>query len=279
MPVRPRFDKNRTLTAARGFIFAGRSYSPGDPFPHPDDGNIPDRLKARQYEARAVNMGDAIPPDPIHMIGPKGGRYQVHAPWLDKPIIARGLAVAQKTIAKLRENGPPLGWIEGGSEVTISGGKGGWYKVSAPWLDEPVNVHGHEDAAALQLEIHKAGPPLLDPVEGPAAFVLVSVEEGGQFVVHAPWLKPEVFADAKAAEERQAEIREAGPPDGWTPDDAPVGDDTAPGADTPVDENSNKSGSEQAGADAAGDTSGAQGPENTNDAADTATGETSDGSN
>lgn len=64
----------------------------------------------------------------------------------------------------------------------------------------------------------------LEPVEGHAASVLVSIDDD-MFVVNAPWLEsPEPFDNAEAAEARQAELREEGPPEGWKP-----ADDGAPG--------------------------------------------------
>lgn len=70
---------------------------------------------------------------------------------------------------------------------------------------------------------------LLEPVEGHAAFVLVTIDDD-MFIVNAPWLdSPEPFASAEEAEARQAEVREAGPPEGWEPgDDIAAAGDAAP---------------------------------------------------
>ncbi len=160
MPVRPRFDPKRALIAARGFSFLGRAYGPGDPFPHPDDAaSIAPRLLARQYEGHAVNHAPEAPADPIQMTGPAGGRYTITAPWLERPLVIRGKVNAEKALADIREEGAPLGWIEGGTETEIEEAGGGWYAISAPWLAEPEKVQGREAAEARQREIHDAGPP------------------------------------------------------------------------------------------------------------------------
>lgn len=162
MAVRPRFDPKRPLVAARDFTFMGKNYDPGDAFGPFDPGVVSDRMRARQYEARRVNHGEgtaAEPASPIQMTGPKGGRYTITAPWLEEPEVLRGKAKAEKRLAELQEEGAPLGFIAGGSDVTVEGGDGGWYEVSAPWLDEPEKVQGREAAEARQLELHEAGPP------------------------------------------------------------------------------------------------------------------------
>lgn len=167
MAVRPRFDPKRSLVAARDFTFMGRDYKPGDPFA-PEGAS--DRMRARQYEARAVNFGedtaDSSDAEPVQMTGPKGGRYTITAPWLDEPEVVRGKANAEKRLAELRAEGAPLGFIEGGSAVTVEGGEGGWYEVNAPWLDEPEKVQGREAAEARQRELHDAGEPDTDGGEG-----------------------------------------------------------------------------------------------------------------
>lgn len=218
MPVRPRFDPKRALIAARDFTFLGRAYAPGDPFPHADDAEAAnDRLRARQYEARAVNFGpeEAAEEDPITMTGPKGGRYEINAPWLERPLTIRGKVNAEKALADLREEGAPLGWIDGGSDVEVEEVGGGWYAISAPWLDEPEKVQGREDAEARQREIHAEGEPATH--HG----VTLAESEGGNgyYDLTADWLdEPEKVHGIDAARERAAELREAGPPEGWTPE-------------------------------------------------------------
>ncbi len=162
MPHRLRFDPKRPLVAARAFTFMGKAYNPGDPF-KPEGAD--DRLRARQYEARAVNHGpdeEAVQAaaDPVKMTeSEKRHTYLITAPWLDEPITVRGKANAEKRLAEVRAEGAPVGFIDGGSDVTVEGGEGGWYTVDAPWLDEPEKVQGREAAEARQAELHEAGEP------------------------------------------------------------------------------------------------------------------------
>lgn len=211
MPVRPRFDPKRALIAARTFTFGGRAYAPGQPFPHPDDAEaIPDRLRARQYEARAVDFAPEADaePDLVTMSGPQGGRYTIEAPWLERPLSIRGKVNAEKALAEMREEGPPLGWIEGGTEVEIEESGGGWYAISAPWLDEAENVQGREAAEKRQREIHDAGRPVVpeNAIEADAA--------GGD-----SGDAPE--QNAAKAQSDASEVRPDAPPEG---DDGAVGD-------------------------------------------------------
>lgn len=165
MPHREPFDPKRQLVAAREFRFAGIKYGPGDPFPGPDAAGIAHfsrRNIERQYSAHAVNhVAEAAEEDkPVKMVaGPQNGRYTITAPWLDKPLVVRGKKNADDTFAEMTEAGAPLGWIEGGTETGIEESGGGWYQITAPWLDEPEKVQGREAASARQLEIHSAGAP------------------------------------------------------------------------------------------------------------------------
>lgn len=165
MPVREPFNPNRPLVAAREFRFAGVKYGPGDPFPGKgvDLATISRRHIERQYATFAVNHAEAgeaeQADDLISMTGPSGGRYSITAPWLEKPLVIRGKVNAEKALADLRDEGAPLGWIEGGSEVEIEEAGGGWFHISAPWLDEAEKVQGREAAEARQRELHEAGAP------------------------------------------------------------------------------------------------------------------------
>lgn len=179
MAVRPRFDANRPLVAARDFLFMGKSYKAGDPFgPFAAEDGVSDRMRARQYEARAVNFGEgeaAAAPEanPVQMTGPAGGRYTITAPWLEEPEVVRGKTNAEKRLAELREEGAPLGFIEGGSAVTIEDVGGGWYAVQAPWIAEAEKVQGREAAETRQREIHDAGEP-----DSHTGFTLTAGENG-----------------------------------------------------------------------------------------------------
>lgn len=229
MPHREPFDPKRPLVAARDFTFAGEDFKPGEPFPKP--GTPPDffarRLIERQYSAHAVNhvalSADEQDADElIKITGPSGGRYTITAAWLDEPLVVRGKVPAFEKFDQIKADGPPLGWIAGGTETTVEEAGGGWYAIGAPWMDEPEKVQGREAAEARQLEIHSAGAPEpeLEAVEGHAASVLISID-GDKRIVTAPWLDaPETFegdtADADA-EARQAVLRADGPPEGWEP--------------------------------------------------------------
>lgn len=169
MPHREPFNPKRPLVAARGFLFAGVRYAPGDPFPAPEAApaaSFPRRLIERQYNTMAVNhapeVDEAADGDPITMTGPAGGRYTINAPWLEKPLVIRGKVNAEKALQDLRDEGAPLGWIEGGTETEVEEVGGGWYQITAPWLDGPEKVQGREAAEARQRELHDEGAPADD---------------------------------------------------------------------------------------------------------------------
>jgi hypothetical protein len=278
MAVRPSFVPGRALVAARVLTYLGIEYAKGDPFPKSGIDSLAHRKARIMYDSRRVDFApeqavETGPVDPVQIKTKSAGWYEITAPWLDAPVKVKGKVNSDKRADELREAGPPLGWIEGGSVVTVSGGDGGWYDVAAPWLDEPERVQGREAAEARQRELHDAGEPdthhgftltdgengwyvitgaamqetlkvhgeedaraavaklragelvegatIITPVEGPAASVLISVEDD-RYVVSAPWLEqPESFDTAEAADARQAELREAGPPEGWVPPEAP----------------------------------------------------------
>jgi hypothetical protein len=136
-----------------------------------------------------------------------GGNYEITAAWLDGPVKVRGKAKAEAEAGRLRAEGAPLGFIEGGSEVTLEQGEGGWYTVAAPWMDEPEKVQGRELAEKRQLEIHEAGKPELH--HG----VRLTATGGGWFDVKADWAtEAEKVQGEEAASARAAELREGGPP-------------------------------------------------------------------
>ena len=167
MPIREPFDPKRPLVAAREFRFAGVPYAKGDPFPKPDgppSDYFSHRNLSRQYETGAVNhvpldAAEAASEEAIQMTGPSGGRYKITAPWLAEPMIVRGKVLAEQAFEKIKAEGAPLGWIEGGTETAIEEVGGGWFAVSAPWLAEPEKVQGRDAAEARQAELHAAGAP------------------------------------------------------------------------------------------------------------------------
>lgn len=174
MPIREPFDPNRALVAARDFRFAGVPYTKGAPFPDPNGPpgvTFSPRNIQRQYDVGAVNhapldAAEAETDEAVQMTGPKGGRYTITAPWLDEPMIVRGKQPADEAFAKVKAEGAPLGWIDGGTETAIEEAGGGWYAVSAPWLDEPEKVQGRDAAETRQRELHAAGAPNEDDESG-----------------------------------------------------------------------------------------------------------------
>lgn len=114
MPHREPYDPKRPLVAAREFIFAGRAFKKGDPFPTE---GFARRLIDRQYDCRAVeHAAPGVEDDsPIKMVpGPSNGRYTITAPWLETPLIIRGKKNANQAFADMTEEGPPEGWEPAG---------------------------------------------------------------------------------------------------------------------------------------------------------------------
>ena len=244
MAHRPQFDIRKPLVAAKGFIFAGEAFKKGDPFPVKD---FSPRLIKRQYEAHAIDhvVEAEAQPDPVQMTGPQGGRYTITAPWLDEPEVIRGKALADARFAELKEAGAPLGWIEGGSAVTVEGGEGGWYDVTAPWLDEADRVQGREAAELRQRELHDAGEP--DLHHG----VSLTAGENGYYSVKAAWLDDaETVHGQDAARERAAQLREEGPPADADEGGEGEGDDAGTDDETDQDEAGAGDGTEETATDA-----------------------------
>lgn len=72
-----------------------------------------------------------------------------------------------------------------------------------------------EQPADLGKRAHKA-----DAADPDADPVTITPGQHGAQIVNAPWLvQPETFADIDVAEARALELREAGPPEGWNPDE------------------------------------------------------------
>lgn len=91
--------------------------------------------------------------------------------------------------------------------VTLTATGGGWYRIEAPWLDEPMKVQGKDDAEAEQRRLSDEGEP--DYHHG----VTTTEGENGWWEVKADWVdEPEKIHGEEAARERAAELREEGPP-------------------------------------------------------------------
>lgn len=252
MPHREPFDIKKPLVAARSFVFAGEPYQKGDRFPH--SGNASSfalRLIKRQYESRTIAHADApadeeLPPEEqVVMTGPVGGRYKISAPWLEEAETVRGKVNAENRFAEIKAAGAPVGWIAGGSEVTVEGGEGGWFTISAPWLAEDEKHQGRDAAEQRQRELHAAGEPEI------WAGVGLQDKGNGYYTVSAEWLdEPETVHGIEAAKTRAAELRSEGAlaaaeseDEGEVDDDTEEGDDGAAGAaggtDEATDETSN----------------------------------------
>lgn len=210
--ARPRFDAAKSLVAARSFTYDGKEHHKGDTFV--TDG-LPSYKLRTLYDARYVNHPDAVAPaaatpDDVQIKeagrGSGGGFYDVSAPWLEKPERIRGKAAAQARVDQLKAEGPPLGFIAGGSEVTVEE-QDGKFTVSAPWLDGPEEFDTRDEAEARQRELHGLGEP--DLHHG------VRLTDGGNgwFEVKPDWGDTEKFEDGAAARSRATELREQGPPE------------------------------------------------------------------
>lgn len=204
--VRPRFDPNRDLVAARSFTWQGEDLSAGDPFPKE---GVPSYRLRTLYGARMVNHAEK-PADPVVVTAEPGGMFAVSAPWLDEPFRVRGTARANREADKLRREGEPD--YHHGVAVVESPGGNGWWMVGTDWTDEIEKVHGEQNARARAAELRAEGPP-------PDPRTDVTVSEGdGEFVVNAPWLEEAMLLPTRDAAEEQAEaLRTAGPPEGWEP--------------------------------------------------------------
>lgn len=119
--------------------------------------------------------------------------------------------------------------IVGESESDLSGLRATVERIEGD-LATIVGFKGEGDEAQLvETTVPLASLTLaeLEPVDEIAAQVIVAIE-GDEFVVRAPWLEADaVFDNAEAAEARQAEIRDAGPPEGWEPQPAADADPEA----------------------------------------------------
>src|SRR3546814_9549810 len=67
--------------------------------------------------------------------------------------------------------------LAGGTKVEIEETGGGWYAITAPWLDDAEKVQGRDAAETRQREIHAAGEP--DNYKG----VTLTAGENGWYVI------------------------------------------------------------------------------------------------
>lgn len=231
--ARSRFDlrshAGRPMVAAATFTYEGVDYEPGDPFPK--DGELDPRRVASMHGARRINFAedpdqqrrdgiaarraDLLATPKVKVEAQPGGYYLITAPWIAEPERVRGKGKAEARVAQLTADGPPLGFIEGGTVTTIEESGGGWYDVSAPWLDEPIKAQGREAAEAEQLKLHEAGEPAdhhgVSLVEGDNGWWTITRPEfDGELKVQG-----EEAARAAAAQLRAGELID-GQPASWT---------------------------------------------------------------
>lgn len=240
MPVRPRFDPKRPLIAARAFLFLGVNYAPGDPF-NPEGAS--DRQRAAQYESRAVNFAPEQAPDPVRMEpAPKNGSWLIIAPWFAEPETVRGKVNAEARLAEVLEDGPPLEWMA--AQIAAQHGEPEG-QPGAPGAPEGAEAGQSADEgtdtnpakpetenAAAAAEGEEKPPHTPDGAEGaqsgaeadqavsadPRALVALSHTGGGYYDVTAPWLsEPQQVRGKANAEKARDALKEAGPPEGWTP--------------------------------------------------------------
>lgn len=96
---------------------------------------------------------------------------------------------------------------EDSSPVQMDGTPGGWYNITAPWLDEPERVRGKVNARRRRDAIREEGEPL--DHHG----VALAEGENGWWEVKAEWAEdPEKVHGEEDARARAAELRAEGPP-------------------------------------------------------------------
>lgn len=136
------------------------------------------------------------------------GVFTIRAAWLGEDgETVEGEEAAQDRAAEVRLAGDTYG-------IGYAHSGGGWYLITGPGVPADLKVKGEEAAKAKAEELRAAHRPL-EPVSETDALVVITVEDD-DFIVTAPWLEaPERFAEAEAADARQAELRQDGPPEGW----------------------------------------------------------------
>ena len=227
------FDAAMPLVAARSMTLMGDDLNPGDDI---DVSKVDEETRRRLWMSHYLTYAEDFRPTPeqearepelawmdeaegVRVEAGDNGWYTVHAAWLgEEGEKVHGAEAAEARAAEIREAGDTKG-------VTYAHTGGGWYAVSAPWLDDPVKVQGEEAAKAKAQELRDAHDPEAeagkDEDTTDYAALVTLTEEDEEYVVSAPWLEePERFASTEAAEARQQALRDAGPPEGWTPEAA-----------------------------------------------------------
>jgi hypothetical protein len=227
--VRERLDRRtatqRKYTAMRDFTYSGIDYSAGKDFPI-DGLSLHQVLTlhgARHIDLVPVDQEEAHAAENDRGVTLKEtspGRYEITADWLDEPEKARGKTAAEKRAEELRAEGPPLGFIKGGSQLKLEETDGGWYAITGPWLETPVKVHGRSAAETRLAELHAEGEP-----ETYGGYTLTG-GEGGWYTISKPDHEGELKVQGEeAAREAVAQLRageqpaDTAIPAEWMPED------------------------------------------------------------
>jgi hypothetical protein len=162
-----------------------------------------DRIKGKSAKASLVfHDGTSM------IVINKDGPFDVDAAH-EKRLVDAGVINSKSQLDHDKDGAP------GGSEAHEPPALAGNVTVA----DGATNAQIVEAIEAKRKSVAEGAPKELEAVEGHAASVLVSIDDD-MFIVNAPWLEsPEPFDNAEAAEARQAELREEGPPEGWEPAD------------------------------------------------------------
>lgn len=228
-----KWDPAKPLVATRQMTLLGHEIAGGDPISDLKDANdvdIDSGVLRRLWMTRWADYAEDLRPtaeeethgegrewmddaDGVSVTEGENGWYTIQAAWLgEEGEKVHGAEAAEARTLEVRTTGDTKG-------IDYAHSGGGWYLITGPGVPEGLKVKGEEAAKEKVKELREAGTtqPVIEPLEGHAALVLVT-EEDDDFIVSAPWLDaPERFADAAAAEARQAALREAGPPEGWEP--------------------------------------------------------------
>jgi hypothetical protein len=210
----------------------------------------PEKIRGKvNAETRATELREAGEPLDYRGVAIEesgGGWYTVTAEWVEEPEKVQGLDAAKARANALREAGPPP---EHYAMVEVSPGENDTFLVSAPWQETETFATSDEAEARAQ-QVREAGPPEgFDPEKAEeeraaraaeaerlraeheaalaeqqrkaayAALVTISETTEGDvtsYSVSAPDGDPEAFDDEAKAKARFEELREAGPPEGWT---------------------------------------------------------------
>lgn len=124
------FDPAQPLVAGRRMTVQGVELNPGDPLPEDLEAGV----KRRLWLIRRAHYNTDYRPTPVDESAP---------------------AAPGEASEALGEDA----WMSDAQGVSVEKGAGGWYAVTAEWLEEPVRVRGEEAAKAKAEELRAEGPP------------------------------------------------------------------------------------------------------------------------